>query len=282
MHQLRRCAAAMQFVAVSLLVVVALVPALADDYYFGDGTPDGKRSIGGGGHALFFDVGQDGRWLNRVQLFGSRYGHAQPPDEDFHLYVLDMDRSILADVSLPYSLWERGDEYWRDLPIPPVQVPQQFGIGLTFNAEQTKGIYVGVDNGQSFSYSWVPGIEGKLTDGFNWMVSATVEDEPEGDPAARDLLLLADGDAFFDTITRLSDDGASFETAGRGAVPIETVTGVRFGAFSVPVPGAVTVQMVSGRRLQGTLVAIDNERIRLTVAGTEMDIPRGEVARIEF
>ncbi len=283
MSKMTRSAVSIQsLIIVSLLTMVTVSLAVAEDYYRGDGTPDGKRSIGGGGHAIFFDVGQDGCWLNRVGLFGARYGHAKPPDEDFHLYVLDIDGSVLADVSLPYSLWERGPEYWRDLPIPPMQVPRHFGIGLTFNAEQTKGVYVGIDSGESYSYSWVPGTEGQATEGFNWMVRATVDNEPAGDPAARDLLLLANGDAFFDTIERLSDDGAIIATAGRGAIPVESLTAVRFGAVSIPAPGAATIYTVSGRKLQGTLLAISDERVRIMVAGKEIDIPRSDLARIEF
>jgi len=277
----RRIAAGRILVVAATALVLLAGPALAQAYYWGDGMPDGKRSIGGGGHLVFYDVGADGRWLNAIEMFGSRYGGAQPPDEDFHLYIVDIDRTILAEVALPYSLWERGDEYWRDLPIPPMQVPRQFGIGLTFNAEQTKGVFVGIDNGPSYSYSWVPGSEGKPTEDFNWMIRATVEDEPFGDPDARELIVLTDGVAFFDTVTGMAADGA-VETAGQGALAMGDIVTIRLDAFRPQVAGGVTVVLTTGATVRGALLAIDAESVRLDAGGQERTIPKELIARIDF
>jgi len=277
----RRIAAGRILVLAATALVLLAGPALAQAYYWGDGTPDGKRSIGGGGHLVFYDVGADGRWLNAIEMFGSRYGGAEPPDEDFHLYIVDIERTILAEVALPYSLWERGEEYWRDLPIPPMQVPRQFGIGLTFNAEQTKGVFVGIDNGRSYSYSWVPGGEGTPTEDFNWMIRATVEDEPFGDPDARELIVLTDGVAFFDTVTGMTADGA-VQTAGQGALAMGDITTIRLDAFRPQVAGGVTVVLTSGATVRGALVGIDAESVRLDAGGQERTIPKELIARIDF
>jgi len=277
----RRIAAGRILVLAATALVLLTGPVLAQAYYWGDGTPDGKRSVGGGGHLVFYDVAADGRWLNEIEMFGSRYGGGQPPDEDFHLYVVDIDRNILVEVALPYSLWERGDEYWRDLPIPPMQVPRQFGIGLTFNAEQTKGVFVGIDNGPSYSYSWVPGSEGRPTEDFNWMIRATVGDEPFGDPDARELIVLTDGVACFDTVTGIGEDG-SVQTADQGAIAMDQIASIRFDAFRRPVAGGVTVLLTSGAKLQGTLLGIDAQTVRLQVGGQERAIPRETVARLDF
>jgi len=269
-----------------VLAVLALVllagPALAEVYYWGDGTPDGKRSIGGGGHLVFFDAGPDGRWLNSVEMFGSRYGGGQPPAEDFHLYIVDINRAILAEVALPYSLWERGPEYWRDLPIPPIQVPDQFGIGLTFNAEQTKGVFIGIDTGASYSYSWVPGVEGQWTEDFNWMVRATVDGEPFGDPNARELIVLADGTAFFDTVEAVTDDGSALQTSGQGEIATADIVSVRFDAFRLSVAGGVTVHLTTGAIMQGEIIGIDDDGVHLSVGGQERTISKGMISRIEF
>ncbi len=251
-----------------VLAVLALVllagPALAEVYYWGDGTPDGKRSIGGGGHLVFFDAGPDGRWLNSVEMFGSRYGGGQPPAEDFHLYIVDINRAILAEVALPYSLWERGPEYWRDLPIP------------------TKGVFIGIDTGASYSYSWVPGVEGQWTEDFNWMVRATVDGEPFGDPNARELIVLADGTAFFDTVEAVTDDGSALQTAGQGEIATADIVSVRFDAFRLSVAGGVTVHLTTGAIMQGEIIGIDDDGVHLSVGGQERTISKGMISRIEF
>jgi hypothetical protein len=270
-------------IAFGLVLLVAAGPALGEVLYWGDGTADSKRSIGGGGHLVVFDAGAEGGWLNRVELFGSRYGGEQPPDEDFHLYVVLGNGAILAEIALPYSLWERGEEYWRDLPIPPIQVPEGFALGVTFNAGRTKGVYVGVDTGDSHSYSWVPGSEGTLIEEGNWMLRATVEDEPAGDPSARELVVMNNGEAFFDVVQGCTDDASAIQTAGHGAIATSDIATVRFTAFKQAVPGGVAVVLVNGVTIEGQLISIGDGLIRIRDgSGAEREIPMATVLRIEF
>ena len=80
-------------------------------------------------------------YLSAIQIYASRYGYPQPPDEDFHVYVLDKDQKVLKEFLFPYSLIARGPERWYTLELPATEVPEQFHVALWFNAERTKGVY---------------------------------------------------------------------------------------------------------------------------------------------
>lgn len=269
---------------IGLAALLLAAPAIADTLQYGDGEADGKKSFGGGGHLIVFDAGAEGRWLNRVELFGSRYGTAIPPDEDFHLYVVDANREIVRKVALPYLLWERGEEYWRELPIPPIQVPEEFGIGLTFNAERSKGVYLGSDNvGQSHSFSWVPGTDGKPMEEFDWMVRVTVEDDADGDPEGRDLVLLKDGTAFFDRFLGVAGDPLMVNLAGWGALPMDEFASIRLGAISSAGATDAVIVLLNGMRIECQILAINDDSVRIQDAsGTERELPRSDLARIDF
>jgi len=272
-------------IGVLLAGVLLTSLGLGDTLQYGDGQADGKRSIGGGGHLTMFDAGAEGRWLNRIEMFGSRYGTATPPDEDFHLYIVDADRQVLRQVSLPYLLWDRGEDYWRTLPIPPIQVPQQFGIGLTFNAEQTKGVYVGTDNvGAGHSFSWLPGTPGKAVEGLDWMIAATVEDQPDGDPEARDLVVLQDGNAFFERVVGAEGDPLTISTVIHGQLEAEQVASIRFGAITgSPGETNATIVLLSGARIDCKVLSADENGVRIQDAGgAERALPRADIARIDF
>jgi len=167
----------------SVLALSVCIPAAADVLQYGDGTADGKKSLGGSGHLILFDAQKEGRWLNKIEVFGARYGHPQPPNECFHVFLTDVKGNPLRDISVPYALWERGKERWVTLPVAPMQVSKLFGIGLGFFPTRTKGVFVGTDNvDKGYSYMWVP--KGRTTklEGAAWMVRATVEDEEGPDP----------------------------------------------------------------------------------------------------
>ena len=142
-----------------------------------DGTMEGKRSIAGSGHAVLFDR-PDGEWaVTRVQVYGSRYGHPQPPNEDFNVYVADADMNVLAQVSAPYARFARGEWAWVIVDVPATAVPEQFYVCATFDPERTKGVYVGYDGNvtQTHSKRALPGahvadVKGK----FDWMIRAVV------------------------------------------------------------------------------------------------------------
>jgi len=129
--------------------------------YVKDRTTD-KWSLGGSGHAVLFERPAKADTLIAVQIFAGRYGMANPPAEDFHVYLLDEKRNILSDFRFPYGMIRRTtDMHWYNLPIrPPTALPQKFHIALNFNPQQTKGIYLGIDKdvSESHSFTGVPGL----------------------------------------------------------------------------------------------------------------------------
>lgn len=150
-----------------------------------DDSAEGKRSFADSGHAIKFQRPAEGKYLTALQLFGSRYGYPQPPAENFHVYLLDKDRKVLRELTYPYSLIERGEERWYTLPVPSIAVPEEFFVAVWFNAEATKGVYVGYDKGvrESHSYVGLPeeGFQ-PVQEGYDWMVRAYLT--PSGSPEA--------------------------------------------------------------------------------------------------
>lgn len=146
---------------------------------YGTGTMNGKRSMGGGGHAIRFTCPDNGKYtLKAVQIVGSRYGYPQPPAEDFLVYVMDKNTSVVKTLPFPYSTFERGDELWVTLPCGDTPLPPQFCIGLNFHPTQTKGIYLGFENtaGETHSLVGTPETEFKPWENkADWMIRAVIK-----------------------------------------------------------------------------------------------------------
>ncbi len=219
---------------------------------YDDGTAEGRRSLGASGHGVAFKAAGSARWVESVDIFAARYGEAQAPSEFFHLYILNKERQVLADVPFAYGLAQRGDMQWYSLRTPSVEVPEEFVIALAFNPHQTKGIYLGYDEslGQSHSLTGLPEegyepVEGK----YNWMVRAHLADKPSGKKGVR---RLADwkpparepavgGTLIFPAKLAISQDKQSY--GGRGpaidfaltpeALKLASLEGVRVKGFSL-------------------------------------------------
>jgi hypothetical protein len=149
-----------------------------------NGKMDSKLSNTGGGHAILFDRPERGEWyLDRVAVFGARYGYPQPPEEDFTIYVTDPSMERSCAIARPYGTFERGPEKWTSIALPPVRVPARFYVCLVFNPTQTKGVYVGIDKSvtESHSRDAVPGSHlGELEQGAEWMIRAHLTRKPQG------------------------------------------------------------------------------------------------------
>lgn len=142
-----------------------------------DNTAEGKQSYGGTGFAVRFERPVEVPRVVAVEIYASRYGLPRPPDEDFHIYLLDENQKVLKDLPIPYARVERGQERWYRFSFEPVEVPRQFFVGLNFNAHQTKGIYVGKDTDveTSHSYTGTPESGYKPVDAqLDWMVRVYV------------------------------------------------------------------------------------------------------------
>lgn len=153
------------------------VPEGAKRLSYVDDTAEGKHSFGGSGHAIRFERPDDAPRLAAIEVFGSRYGTPQPPDEDFRVYVLDEDGQVLRELAFPYAMFERGEERWVTLGVDGVKLPKRFSIALDFNAHQTKGVYVGKDENVEESHSSIGTPEQgfkPVEDKFDWMIRVHV------------------------------------------------------------------------------------------------------------
>lgn len=142
-----------------------------------DDTAEGTQSYGGTGFGVRFTRPEEATHVVTVELYASRYGHAQPPAEDFHIYLLDEDQKVIQDVAYPYARVERGGETWYTFATPPTEVPREFFVGLWFNAHPTRGIFVGKDTGAKKSHSYTGTPEAgyqSVGDTYNWMVRVRV------------------------------------------------------------------------------------------------------------
>jgi len=150
---------------------------------YDDGTADGQKSLGASGHAVAFKRPANATWVEAVEIFASRYGHPEPPKEMFHVYVLNNDRQVLADVPIPYETIKREADAWYTLRTPSIEVPEEFLIGLAFNPAERKGIYLSYDKNVEKSHSFVglpdEGYE-PMTENCDWMVRVRMAAKPSG------------------------------------------------------------------------------------------------------
>ena len=149
------------------------IPANAVKVSHVDDTAEGKQSYGGSGFAIRFDRPETASKLMAIELFASRYGMPQPPNEDIHVYLLDEDFEVLHKLTYPYRTFERGEERWYALAVDSLEVPERFCVGFFFNAHQTKGVYMGKDTDVEESHSFTGTVERgykPVDDKHDWMV----------------------------------------------------------------------------------------------------------------
>jgi len=148
----------------------------AQELALDDGAPAGKFSFTGGGHAVRFKAPGREWFLTRVQVFGSRYGAAQAPAENFHVFVCDKDGGLISDCQFPYARFARGIEKWVALDLDPVEVPDEFLLCVSFNPTAAKGVFVFHDKAESGS-----SLSGLPEDGFepfrkgDWLIRVSLD-----------------------------------------------------------------------------------------------------------
>jgi len=141
-----------------------------------DDTAEGCRSLGASGHAVTFTRPAGVPFIEGLSICCARYGAAQAPGRSFHVYVLDEDMQVLVDLPFAYGEVPRGgpeDLRWCDLATPAIEVPGIFTVALSFEPDQTSGIYVGFDEsvGETHSYTGLPEDGFQSVDGrWDWMV----------------------------------------------------------------------------------------------------------------
>lgn len=193
--------------AVSFVLTQSALAANTATLRHDDGSQEGRRSIAGGGHAIRFECPDEETWyVKEISVYGSRYGTARAPEEDFKVVVASDDLSQRQEMGRPYRLFDRGNEKWVRVKIEPVEVQGAFHVALFFNPTSTKGVYVGVDKDSSPSHSTVavasdPGKKGDKQEG-NWMIRVKLA--KEGKAKAKKLL-----DAASRADKRQEDEAAS-------------------------------------------------------------------------
>jgi galactokinase len=148
---------------------------------YGDGKPDGMKSIAGAGEMIRFTMpaGQTNA-LKAVRVHAARYGYPQPPKEDVEINILNADMTETLHTELvPYSLFKRQKECrWTLVPFDDeVEVPETFWVVLNFNAEATKGVYVSYDTSTKGEFSRVGFNDQDAKEtafGGDWMVQAVL------------------------------------------------------------------------------------------------------------
>ena len=157
--------------------------------YVDDSSSD-MRSFADSGHAVAFQRPANRKSISAVKLFAARYGMPQPPEEDFHLYLLDQNQKVLEQIAIPYSKIKRmekeGELRWYTFEFPAVEVPENFFVAVWFNAERTKGVYLGMqkDVKETHSYVGLPDKGFKKADqSYDWMIRAVVSSEEGKKPS---------------------------------------------------------------------------------------------------
>ena len=112
----------------SLLVVLASAGIAREKatLRYDDGSQDSKRSMAGGGHAVRFECPDGEKWyLEAIAVYGSRYGTAKAPEEDFQVVVASDDLSQRLEFDKPYKLFRRREPEW-------VRIQGRSGRGAKF------------------------------------------------------------------------------------------------------------------------------------------------------
>jgi hypothetical protein len=147
-----------------------------------DGQSAGKSSVAGSGHAVKFAAPDASWYLTAVEIYGSRYGAATPPREDFHIWLCDEKLNAIADFEVPYGKFKRGEPAWVKLEITPTQVPQEFIVCVGFNPAATKGVFLHYDaKSEGDSSTGLPGASSRPFARGDWLIRAHVDQPKEAD-----------------------------------------------------------------------------------------------------
>lgn len=153
--------------------------------YCGESSTD-KMSWADSGYAVLFERPTNVKSIYAVRLYGTRYGTPRPPAEKFHIYLLDEKQKVLEHILVPYAKVQRGEMKWYTFEFPAIEVPEKFYVAFWFDAEATKGVYVGKDTNKSETHSWTglpdTGYQ-KVEEGYEWMIRAEISDETGKKPS---------------------------------------------------------------------------------------------------
>ena len=141
---------------------------------YDDGTSEGKKSTAGSGHAVLFRAPK-GNWaVDRVSVFGSRYGPTGTGE--FQVYVCDEEFEVLRETARDDDLIGYERQWW-EIEVDRAEVPEQFYVCLSFSPTATRGVFVEFDESvershsrSALPYSHVSDVGGR----YDWMVRVHV------------------------------------------------------------------------------------------------------------
>lgn len=142
-------------------------------YDDGNSSDRDRLSSAGAGHAVIF-YAPDGSWaVDSIQLYGSRYGEAEPPKDNFSIFICDQDFNVIKTIEKPYATFDTGEPKWYTMSFDLVKVPRGFYVCVYFAPTANKGVYVYYDTDVAMSHSrsalpwtFVYDVQGK----YDWMI----------------------------------------------------------------------------------------------------------------
>lgn len=234
--------------------------------YVGDSS-EKSQSFADSGHAVAFQRPMNMKSISAVKLFGTRYGAPEPPDEDFHIYLLDQSKKVLEHITVPYSKIERGDPRWYTIEFPAVEVPGKFFVALWFKAEATKGVHLGkqTDVQETHSYVGLPdrGYD-KVKDSYDWMIRAVVSSDGGKKPSYPKVKTYEEEKAADTESTEAQPENGGSPSEAQGSPARRTWTD-KTGAFTLEAEfvgvenGKVNLKKADGRTVAVSLDSLSKE-----------------------
>ena len=124
---------------------------------YGDGAPDGRRTLPGSGHMIAFTLPDVSNTVTAVRVHGGRLGGSKDnPQGSFTIYFLDEKLSkVLHSESISFKRFQNRSTYkWYYIPLEkPVVLPKKIWLILDFNSSVNQGIYVSYDTSTTGKYS---------------------------------------------------------------------------------------------------------------------------------
>ena len=239
--------------------------------YVGESSND-KRSFADSGHAVAFQRSPEMKSIVAVKLFCGRYGYPEAPDENFHIYLLDQNQNVLEQVAVPYGRIERSKLRWQTIEFPAIAVPEKFMVALWFNAEATKGVFIGMDKNvtETHSYAGLPdkGAPGKhftkVEQPYEWMIRAVVSSEEGKQPTNPKVKTYEDEKADDTESTEAQPEAEASPSRTGGSSAMRTWNDAT-GAFSVEAQfagvedGKVKLKKSNGKTVSVTLDQLSKE-----------------------
>lgn len=250
--------------------LVALCAAQAQSFGGSSGTSGSSGEVA----VRMFDAGGDAMWLTKLEFRTSEYPDVLRP----RLYLVDQDWRVIHIIEA--ILPPPPGEGWVQVPIPSIQVPKRYGIGLVVYATLEEI----TDANPASSYFWGPGMAAVPVPQGNWAIRASVSDKPIPTPVVPDLVRLTSGESFFGKLEKITPDPPTLHFAGRTPIPAVSVAAVCPDAVKILAPGPMqaVVRLRNGQSAVGELVSAGEALVVLGIGGANRSFRREDILQLDF